>query len=100
MTALIGTDVQFHCAGNGSFLSWLVDGVPPTDPDIMQHYAAGFIQSNITIPATLENNDTSVQCFISSISSLPVSSETATMTVLPGMILFLILSANIFSWAC
>ena len=94
--ALVGTDAQFHCAGNGSLLNWLVDGLPPpTDSRVMQYFAAGFIQSNFTIPATLENNGTSVQCVISSFSSLPVISDPATLTVLPGLVLFFNLSANI-----
>ena len=96
MIALVGTDAQFHCAGNGSLVNWLVDGLPPpTDSRFTWHYVSDFIYSNFTIPATLENNGSSVQCVISSFSSLPMRSDHATLTVLPGMILFRNLSANL-----
>ena len=91
MTALIGTDAQFHCAGTGSFLNWLVDGVLYDDRDqrfrdrgIVKKTDSG-MQSTLTVSATLENNGTSVQCVIASFTSVLVLSDNATLTVLPGM---------------
>ena len=81
VTALIGTNAQFHCAGTGNILGWEVDGqqatkTQPTTTD------SGTVQSNITVIATSE---TVVRCFISeSLLSAPVFSNYATLTVLPG----------------
>ena len=34
VTALVGTDAQFHCAGTGNYLVWEVDGLALNHPDI------------------------------------------------------------------
>ena len=69
--ALIGTNAQFHCAGTGNHLVWDVDGPPLNHPDIMGHgitfvtqSSSGTVQSNLTVPATSENNGTTVRCAI------------------------------------
>ena len=93
MTALVGTVVQFHCAGTGSFLNWVVDGLQDNHPTIIARGVfavttpgvSGSIQSNLTVPVTLENNGTSVQCVITSLTSGSVFSDPATLRVLPGV---------------
>ena len=37
VTALVGTNAQFHCAGTGTHLVWKVDGLQATHPDILAH---------------------------------------------------------------
>ena len=92
VTALIGTNAQFHCAGTGNYLVWEVDGLAPDHPDILARGittvtlpSSGTVQSNLTVPATSENNGTTVRCAISvSLFILPVVSNYSTLTVLPG----------------
>ena len=92
MTALIGTNAQFHCAGTGNHLVWEVDGVTPNHPDILARGIttvtlpfSGTVQSTLTVPATSENNGTTVRCAISvSLFSTPAISSNATLTILPG----------------
>ena len=99
MTALVGTDAQFHCAGNGSFLNWLLNGVPyqsNNDPGLCDDTESTEfgVQSNLTVTATLENNDTSVQCAIHTSNTSLVFSHEATLTVLPGMFQSAIFEVN------
>ena len=92
VTALVGTNAQFHCTGTGAHLVWIVDGLAPDHPDILARGittvtlpSSGTVQSNLTVPATLENNGTTVQCAIGeSALSTPVPSNYSTLTVLPG----------------
>ena len=93
VTALVGTNAQFHCAGTGNYLVWEVDElaldhVNILDRHILEHTMqldSGIVQSTLTVPATLVNNGTTVQCAIGvSLSSIPVVSNTANLTVLPG----------------
>ena len=93
VTALVGTNATFSCAGTGNYLVWGVDGlaldhVNILDRHILEHTTqldSGVVQSNLTVPATLVNNGTTVQCAIGvSLSSIPVVSNTANLTVLPG----------------
>ena len=64
VTALVGTNAQFHCAGTGNYLVWVVDGLQANHPDILAHgittvtlpSSAGTVQSILTVPATSENN--------------------------------------------
>ena len=94
VTALLGTVGQFHCAGTGFHLFWLVDGLPLIDAMLMsrgivQHQVQvmSLILSNLTVPATTENNGTLVRCAITpSAASVPLLSENATLKVLPGML--------------
>ena len=72
VTALVGTNAQFHCAGTGSHMVWEVDGLAPDHPNILARGittvtlpSSGAIQSNLTVPATSVNNDTTVRCAIS-----------------------------------
>ena len=90
MTALVGTDARFHCAGTGFVITWLVDGIPNYFPEITNrgvfddtNVNAGFIHSNLTVPATSKNNGTSIQCGITS-TNLSALGNTAYLTVLPG----------------
>ena len=97
VTALIGTNAQFHCAGTGNYLVWEVDGLAPDHPDILARGittttlpSSGTVQSNLTVPATSVNNGTTVRCAISvSLFSTPVISNYSTLTVLPGEIICL-----------
>ena len=93
VTALIGTNAKFHCAGTGNYLVWVVDGLAPSHPDILLARgitvvtlpSSGTVQSNLTVPATSVNNGTTVQCGVSvSAFSIPVISNYSTLTVLPG----------------
>ena len=60
VTALIGTNAQFHCAGTGNYvyLVWKVDGLAPDYPDILARgiksdttSSLGTVQSTLTVPA-------------------------------------------------
>ena len=92
VTALVGTNAQFHCTGTGNYLVWIVDGLQTGNSDIVsrgitEHTipSSGTVQSNLTVPATSENNGTTVRCAISvSLFSTPVVSNYSTLTVLPG----------------
>ena len=92
VTVLVGTNAQFHCAGTGNYLVWLVDGLAPDHPVILARGittvtlpSSGTVQSNLTVPATSVNNGTTVRCAISvSLFSTPVASNYSTLTVLPG----------------
>ena len=92
MTALIGTDAQFHCAGTGNYLVWEVDGLALDYPDILARGvtsvtlpSSGTVQSNLTVPASSVNNGTTVRCAISvSLFTPPAISNNATLTILPG----------------
>ena len=62
VTALIGTNAQFHCAGTGNYLVWEVDGLALNHPDILARgitdvtpSSSGTVQSTLTVPATSEN---------------------------------------------
>ena len=88
------TNAQFHCAGTGGMLLWMVDGVPNhyntiksrgisdiTDDNI----SSGTVQSNLTVPATSVNNGTTVRCVIySELSVAFKNSNNATLTILSG----------------
>ena len=65
MKALIGTNAQFHCAGTGNYLVWIVDGLASNHVNILARgitsdttTSAGTVQSNLTVPATSVNNGT------------------------------------------
>ena len=90
VTALIGTDAQFHCAGTGIVISWQVDGIISTHPNVSSRgitsdevNSSGTVQSNLTVPATSVNNGTTVRCILFSSSGLTFSNN-STLTVLPG----------------
>ena len=92
VTALVGSIAQFHCAGTGNYLVWIVDGLTPAHPDILARGittvtlpSSGTVQSNLTVPATSVNNGTTVRCAISvSLFSTPAISNYSTLTVLSG----------------
>ena len=94
MKALIGTNALLHCAGTGNYLLWEVDGLVSFYVNISIRgitadttTSAGTVQSNLTVPATSENNGTTVQCVIGlhvSQFDLTAISNYFTLTVLPG----------------
>ena len=92
VTALIGTNAQFHCAGTGSQLAWVVDGLAPDHVNILArgitlatNTSSDTIHSTLTVPATSENNGTIVRCVVRvSVYSAPAISSSATLTILPG----------------
>ena len=94
VTTLGGTNAQFHCNGSGTVLAWGVDGLPLNhqnivDREITEHTvvsSSGTVQSTLTVPATSENNGTTVRCFIGqSLFSLTLVGNSSTLTVLPGL---------------
>ena len=93
MITLGGTNAQFHCIGSGNVLAWEVDGLPNNDQsvvdrEITEHTisSSGTVQSTLTVPATSENDGTTVRCFIgSSLFSLTLVGNSSTLTVLPGL---------------
>ena len=93
MITLGGTNAQFHCNGSGTVLVWEVDGLPNNDQSIENRgitdntvSSSGTVQSTLTVPATTENNGTTVRCFIgSSLFSLTIVGNSSTLTVLPGL---------------
>ena len=73
MIAKVGENALFHCTGSGLAIQWIADGiyVTNTDPAIVDRgitayivSSSGTVQSTLTVPATLENNDTTVQCVL------------------------------------
>ena len=93
VTALVGTNAQFYCAGTGNYLLWEVDGLQIGNSIIVhrgitEHTipSSGTVQSTLTVPSTSVNNGTTVRCGIkkSLTGSLVVISNYSTLTVLPG----------------
>ena len=91
VTALIGTNAQFHCAGTGNYLVWEVDRLQADHPDIQARGitvvtlpSSGTVQSNLTVPATSVNNGTIVRCVVTSMFSTPAISSNATLAILLG----------------
>ena len=91
VSALVGENAQFHCAGTADavILQWIVDKLLATNTNIKARgivfdtvTTTGTIQSNLTVPATIENNGTTVYCKI--LFPGEVTSNNATLTVLPG----------------
>ena len=90
MTALVGTNAHFHCAGTGDLLMWIVDGSLHYYQNIVVRGISAFVvpfpnslESTLTVPATLENNGTTVRCILQSAFSASFSTY-CTLTVLPG----------------
>ena len=91
VTAMIGTNAQFHCAGTGNYLVWEVDGLQAEHVNISARgitastmSSSGTVQSNLTVSATSVNNGTTVRCAIASLFSTSAISNYSTLTVLPG----------------
>ena len=92
VTALIGTNAQFYCAGTGNYLVWEVDGLQADHSSISARgitsnttTSSGTVQSSLTVPATSVNNGTTVRCAIGvSQFSLTAISTYSTLTVLLG----------------
>ena len=84
VTALIGTNETFHCAGTGNYLVWEMDGLQARGDTTI---GSGTVQSTFTVQATSVNNGTTVRCVISESLqfSAPAISNNATLTVLPGV---------------
>ena len=88
VSALVGENAVFHCAGNGAAIVWMVDKLSATNMNItnrgivpLQVSSSGNVQSSLTVPATIENNGTTVQCVL---YPGEVTSSDAILTVLPG----------------
>ena len=88
VSTLVGENALFHCNGSGVTIVWTVDGlyatdISITDRDITEHTvsSSGTVQSTLTVPATLVNNGTTVQC---AFYPGEVTSNNATLTVLHG----------------
>ena len=96
VSALAGENALFHCTGSGIAVQWVADGVYVTDTDPVivdrgitasSSVSSGTAQSTLTVPATLVNNGTTVQCIVLSLLG-SVTSNNATLTVLPGELLY------------
>ena len=92
VSALVGENALFHCNGSGFTIAWIVDGSLATDTIIVDRgitpdtpmTSSGTVQSTLTVPATLVNNGTTVQCRVISLNGGFANSNNATLTVLPG----------------
>ena len=90
--SVIGTNAQFHCAGTGTDLVWVVDGLQTEHPYILARgittelvKSSGTVQSNLTVPATSVNNGTTVRCsVIAGFGGTSAVSYHANLTVLQG----------------
>ena len=87
LSVLVGENALFHCNGSGFTVLWIVDGLQENSVFIIQRGISsvlvsfsGTVQSTLTVPATLVNNGTTVQCVI---YPGEVTSNNATLTVLP-----------------
>ena len=94
VSVLVGENALFHCNGSGIAVQWVADGeyVTDTDPVFVNRgitasssvsSSSGTVQSTLTVPATSENDGTTVQCIVLSLLG-SVTSNNATLTVLPG----------------
>ena len=90
VSVLIGTNAQFHCAGTGLIISWEVDGLISSNPNVTSRgitsddvSSSGTVQSTLTVPGTSVNNGTTVRCRLYS-SSISTYSNNSTLTVLSG----------------
>ena len=93
VTVVVGGMATFQCTGPGAYLIWKINGETleessqNDEPFFVQRESnMGIWQSNLTVlTASAENNGTTVQCVLLAIPpNLPVSSDNATLTVLPG----------------
>ena len=89
VSALVGENALFHCNGSGFIIAWIVDGSLATDSVILDRgitdtsmTSSGTVQSTLTVPATLVNNGTTVQCRVVSLSGFAINNN-ASLTVLP-----------------
>ena len=90
VTVVVGGMATFQCAGPGAYLIWKINGqtlVESSKNDgqfvVQRESNLGIWQSNLTVlTASAENNGTIVQCELLGVP--PVSSDNATLTVLPG----------------
>ena len=96
VSALVGESALFHCNGSGLVIQWIADGVYVTDTNSVivdrgitasLAISSGTVQSTLTVPATIVNNGTTVQCIVLSALSGSVNSNNATLIVLPGELL-------------
>ena len=88
VSALVEEEALFHCTGTGATIVWIVDGLQGNEASVIQRgissilvSSSGTVQSTLTVPATLVNNGTTVQCVIYPSS---VISNNATLTILPS----------------
>ena len=93
VSALVGESALFRCSGSGLVIQWIADGVYVTDTNSVivdrgitasSAVSSGTVQSTLTVPATIVNNGTTVQCMLYPGS---VNSNNATLIVLPGELL-------------
>ena len=89
VSALVGENALFHCNGSGFTVLWIVDGLQENSASIIQRgissvlvTLSGTVQSTLTVPATLVNNGTTVECRVVSLNGFAISNN-ATLTVLP-----------------
>ena len=98
LIALIGTNAQFHCAGTGNYLVWVVNGLQTEHPDIVARgittelvQSSGTVHSTLTVPATSVNNGTTVRCrVIAGLGGTPAVSDQANLTVVQGGVITLL----------
>ena len=94
VSAPFGENALFHCNGSGFTIAWIVDGISHNHPDIVARgisdhtvsSSSGTVQSTLTVPATLVNNGTTVECRVVSFNGVVISNN-ATLTVLPGKLI-------------
>ena len=91
VSVLVGENALFLCNGSGFTIAWIVDGSLATDSIIVERgitvtsmASSGTVQSTLTVPATLVNNGTTVQCRVVSSLGGFIDSNNATLIVLPG----------------
>ena len=93
VTVVVGGMATFQCAGPGAYLIWKINA--ETLEESSQNHGQFIVQresylniwkSNLTaLTTSAENNGTIVQCVLLAIPpNLPVSSDNAILTVLPG----------------
>ena len=96
VSVVIGGMATFQCAGPGAYLIWKVNGETLVESAkdqgkfvIQRKSNLGIWQSNLTVLTTsAENNGTTVQCVLLAVP--PISSDNATLTVLPGNLYVLV----------
>ena len=99
MIVVVGDMATFQCAGPAFYVVWKINGEAIAESGqndgpfvVHRESSMGIWQSNLTVLTTsAENNGTTVQCvFVSVPPNLPVSSDIATLTVLPGNMCYIV----------
>ena len=85
------SNIVFNCTGNRDTIRWTVDNTAAGDPSIVSRgvtatsevgVGGGIFLSISSIPASVENNNTAIQCTVADLNSVPIASNTSKLIFL------------------